>query len=171
MCSRSCQNYGESDLNSEFLLQMFRWHSTYGSLILAIGNFFQPESPQWRWLLNTSCPYHHHHSFTNKLRSHKTSYETHLLLVIGPSASASQLHSESRPPLPFEVWTPAYLVKTARCSHRPASQEEQRTSSVPWLAHYRVKKIIYICTLLWGLPGLANKNLAALSIPHNRLPN
>ena len=84
---------------------------------------------------------------------------------------ASQLQSESRPPLPFEVWTPAYLVKTARRSHRPASQEGQRTSSVPWLAQYRVKKIVYIRALLWGLPGLANKNLVALSIPHNHLPN
>ena len=78
--------------------------------------------------------------------------------VIGPSASASQLHGESRPPRPFEVWTPAYLVKTARCSHRSASQAEQRTSSEPRLAHYRVKKTIYMRALLWGLPGLANKN-------------
>lgn len=39
MCSQPCQKYGESDLNSEFLLQVFKCHSTYGCLIPATENF------------------------------------------------------------------------------------------------------------------------------------
>lgn len=41
-CSQSCQHDGENDLNSEFLLQVFKWHSTYGCLIPVTESFSHP---------------------------------------------------------------------------------------------------------------------------------
>lgn len=151
MCSQSCQNYGKSDLNSEFLLQVFKWHSTYGCLNPTIENFSQPKSPWWRWLLNIACPYTIIiHLPTNRYA--KQLQNTPCPSCYSPSVSVLLSRTMNHVLLPpFEARAPAYLVKTTRCSHRsPYKLEEQRTSSMTWFAHPRVKKLYTYVHYSWG---------------------
>lgn len=100
--------------------------------------------------MNTSCPYHHHDSCTNKLRLHKTVRKHTFYFFSWPicicSSAAPRIMSSSA----LRSLNPNMFSQDHTMWSRPSltNKRGQRISSMPCLAQYRVKNYIHMYTTL-----------------------
>lgn len=105
-------------------------------------------------VIEHGCPYHHHHhSFTNKLRLHKTVTETRLLpAVISPTIciSAPQLHNDSGPPPTARNLNPSIFNQDHRMQAQISLTNKKKRGPPPWHDVHIIgsKNCTHMCTTL-----------------------